>query len=405
MRALVRYRTALSHHGVARVLAAAFVCRLLAGMVSLSLLLAAERATGSYATAGAVSAAYAVALAFTSPLWGRVADRRGPRAALAVAASLQLLTFALFVFLTVAGAAWLLLVGSAFLAGACTPPAAAVSNTAIVRYVPDKEAQRTLFALSGFLTYGVFVLGPLIVAGVVFVLAPVYAIVLCALTSAAGVWWLRSASMVRHLDEDRPSLAVRFGLVSNWRQAHILLVVVVGAFAIGALEVSVVAHADDLDVSAGLFLAVLACGGACGSFLYGGAKLPGSLLAQLIAALTLYGCATLVMGFGPGVLFSCAVLFLIGVVSGPADAIEYLLVGRYSEKHAQSQGFALVIAANWVGFAAGSAAGGRSVQYVSIGFAAVSAAVAALAAAVSLLLPLILASRSRDRDLAEYVDH
>lgn len=385
---LVRYRAALAHPGIPRVTAAAFACRLLSGMVSLSLLLAAQRATGSYGTAGAVSAAYAVALAFTSPLWGRVVDRRGPRTGLAAATSLQSLAFALFIALTAAGAAAPLLTGAAFLAGACTPPAAAISNTVFIKSIADSDARRTLFALSALLTEFVFVAGPLIVAVVVLVLAPIYAVALCAVISSAGVWWLRGAPAVRVLDDDRPPLAVRIGLVANWRQAHIMVVVTVAAFAIGALQVAVVAHAAELDASAGVLVAMLAVGGAIGSFVYGGTRLPGSLLVQLLVALSLYGLCILLLGFGPGLVVSSALLVLIGMVNGPADAIESLLVGEYSPEHAQSQAFALLVAANWVGFAAGSAVGGAAVEHVSIGFAATCAAIAALAGAVSLVIPL-----------------
>ncbi|HEV8554925.1 MAG TPA: MFS transporter [Actinophytocola sp.] len=395
MQALTNYRTALSYAGVPRVMASSFVCRLLAGMVSLSLLLAAQRETGSYAIAGAVTAAYAVALAFTSPMWGRVADRRGPRAALAIATLLQSPAFALFVLLGVTHAPAVPLVAAAFLAGACTPPGSAVANTVFVRSVPDEQARRTLFALSGLLTESVFIVGPLIVAGVVLLLAPIHAVVVCAITSSAGVWWLRGAAAVRAMDSDRPTLTTRIGLLSNWRQAHIMLVVVLGAFAIGAFEVSVVAHAGELNASAGVLLAVVAIGGAAGSFLYGGAKLPGSLVAQLAVAMTLFGVCILAMGFGPGLIASSVLLFAIGMVNGPADALQSLLVGEYSPREGQSQAFALLNSSNWVGFAAGSAAGGALVQHVSVGFGAAAAALATLAAAASLLVPLSMARRLR----------
>jgi MFS family permease len=405
MQPLARYRSALSYAGVARVVAAAFTCRLLAGMVSLSLLLAAQRATGSYASAGAVTAAYAMALAVTSPIWGRMADRRGPRVTLAVSTSLQSLAFTLFVVLALSGGPAVLLVASAFLAGACTPPTSAISSAVFVRLVPDEQARRTLFALNGLLTESVFVLGPLVVAGAVLVLAPIYAVVICAVTSSAGVWWLRGAPALRALHVDRSAAAGRLGLLSNWRQAHIMLVVAVAAFAIGAFEVSVVAHANELDTSAGLLLAIMAVGGAAGSFLYGGTKLPGSMLGQLTIALTLYGGCILAMGFGPGVLLSSVLLLVIGMVNGPADALESLLVGEYTPSEAQSQAFAVLVAANWVGFAAGNAAGGALVQHGSIGLAAVVAALASLAAAASLLVPLSTTRRrSRNRVQLLYAD-
>ncbi|MGW3495213.1 MFS transporter [Streptomyces sp. NPDC001020] len=385
MSAIARYRTALAHPGATRVTVAAFACRMLAGMVSLALLLFAEDATGSYAQAGLVSGAYAVALAFASPMWGRIADRRGPRAALAWSTSLQSLFFGLFVLAAVTSA-WLpLLVPTAFLAGAATPPASAVSNAVFMAVVPGEDDRRSLFALSGLMTEGVFVVGPLLVAGIVAVLPPVYAVVVTACVSALGVWWLRSAPAVRLVDRERPRLAGP-GLRLNWnrRQVHIQTVVALAAFAIGALQVSVVAHADELGASAGVFVAALACGGVVGSFCYGGMRLPGSAHVQLAVALALYGLAILVLGVGPAMVVTTALLLFIGFVNGPADAMETVLVGRYSSADTRSQAFAVLVASNWVGFAAGSFVAGLAVQHASPELGMVTAATAALVAAASM---------------------
>lgn len=387
MTALTRYRTALAIPGMARVMGAAFACRLLAGMVVLALLLVAHRATGSYASAGAVSGAYAVALAFTSPLWGRIADRRGPRTALAVASVLQSTCFTLFV-LTAMTQPWPpALTVLAFLAGACTPPAGAISNTVIAK-VTDEEAKRTLFSLSGLLTETVFIAGPLIVAGVVAVLAPIYAVVVTAVTSAAGTWWLRGARAVRAIELDRPEQVENLALHRNPRLAHLLAVVVLGAFSLGALEVSLVAHADGLRMSAGVLLAAMACGGAVGSFLYGGMRLPGSPLLQLVGALTLFGLLVATIGLGPGAVATLVVLTVAGAVNGPSDTLQTMLVGDYSTDGTKSQAFAVLIAANWVGFAAGNGIAGVLVERYSPGVGAGAAAVTTVVAAGSLLVPL-----------------
>ncbi|MFC5719189.1 MFS transporter [Streptomyces gamaensis] len=385
---IARYRTALARPGVARVMAAAFVCRMLAGMVSLSLLLVAKEASGSYANAGSVSGAYAVALAFTSPLWGRVADRRGARTALAWSTCLQSLSFGLFVAM-VATSVWpLLLVPAAFLAGAATPPAAAVSNAVYMAVVPDEEDRKTLFALSGLLTEAVFIGGPLLVAAIVATLPALYAVVVTATVSCAGVWWLRAAPAVRLVDRERPRLTGP-GLRLDWnrQQVHIQLVVAAAAFAIGGLQVTVTAHASELSTSAGLFVASLACGGVLGSFLYGGLRLPGSGPAQLVVALGLYGGCILALALDPAILLTVALLVVIGFVNGPADAIETVLVGEYASAATRAQAFAVLVAANWVGFAAGSFVTGVVVQHVSTGFGALTAGAAALLAAASMALP------------------
>jgi hypothetical protein len=236
--------------------------------------------------------------------------------------------------------------------------------------------------------------GPLIVAGIVAVATPIVAVVVSAVVSSAGTWWLFGAPVVRLVDRDRPKLASRMGLDRRGRLPQIMAVVAVAAFAIGALEVSVVAHSDGLGVSAGVLLSLMAAGGVLGSFLYGGLKLPGSLPLQLIVSLGLYGLLIPTLGFGPGALVSAVLLFLIGAANGPADAIETVMVGEHATEGAQSEAFAVLIAANWIGFAAGTALAGLLLQHVSFGAGVGSAAVAALAAAAS-LLPWALAAARR----------
>src|SRR5512132_3177435 len=68
--------------GARRLLAISIVARLPLTMLSIGLLLHARHLTGSFAAAGAVDAAYAIALGLGGPLLGRVVDRRGQTALL-----------------------------------------------------------------------------------------------------------------------------------------------------------------------------------------------------------------------------------------------------------------------------------------------------------------------------------
>ena len=72
-----RYRAVLSLPGIRPLLAAAFVGRLPVAMVSLTIVLLVSQESGSYATAGAVSATQAMASAIFSPFLGRLIDRLG----------------------------------------------------------------------------------------------------------------------------------------------------------------------------------------------------------------------------------------------------------------------------------------------------------------------------------------
>ncbi len=66
------------------------IARLPLAMFSIGLLVHAQRLTGSFAAAGLVTAAYAVALGIGGPLLGRVVDRRGQTLVLGSTASVSL---------------------------------------------------------------------------------------------------------------------------------------------------------------------------------------------------------------------------------------------------------------------------------------------------------------------------
>lgn len=251
------YRSALRAPGVARVVAAVLLCYLLTGMINLSLLLSAEHATGSYAIGGAVMGAYSIAVAVGAPVWGRVVDRRGPRWTLALASLAQTVAFTGYVTAAAIDSARQYLVASAVVAGACSPPSSAVAKK-VFAGTPDLNARRALFAISGLLAEVVFVLDPLAVGGLSAVAAPLAGVIAAAVVSVIGVRWLRAASAVRAIDRrgqrEVPDQSSHRHSDWNARQFHVLGVVVLGAVAIGALQVSIVAHADDLAANPGPFM-------------------------------------------------------------------------------------------------------------------------------------------------------
>lgn len=392
-RILARYRSALIHPGIARVMLAIFIAYLLAGMMNLSLLLASERITDSYAAAGLVAGAYSAALAFAAPVWGWVVDHHGPRRPLALTVALQTVTVAGFIVVAVVSGAPALLAVMAFLTGACTPPSSTVAKR-VMMTVHDEQVQRTLFAMSGFFTECVFVVGPLVVATVVLYVNPLWAVGVAAAASALGAVILYSSDPVRDLERlhGRTDGKEIQGIGSwNARQVRVFLVVTLGAFAIGAVQVSIVAHAQGLNTSEGVFVAAVAIGGVVASFLYGGMSLPGTLPTQLVVSLSLYGALILTLMTAPGLLASVVLLLLIGAATGPADAIEALLVGKYTPHTAQSRAFAVLVTANWIGFALGSVVSGALIEDVALVAGIAVAGVGALAAAALVLLPTPLA--------------
>ncbi|MEV4177398.1 MFS transporter [Nonomuraea sp. NPDC049709] len=400
MGAFNRYREALRIPGIARVVAAAFLCRLLAGMVSLALLLAAVEAGGGYASAGAVTAAYAVALTIAAPVWGRRADRLGLSRSLVTGVTLQLLAFAAFVAAVLLLPEPPLLVAAAFLVGSVNPPSGAVTGTVFTTYVTGAQARRTLLALNGLMTEGVFIVGPMLVGALVAVLSPLAAVVATAVVSTVGALWLATAPAVRATGHARspvptaesPQLSVRLSVRRfGWPagQAGILAAVALAAAGIGAVNVTAVAHATQIGASAGLLLGLMAVGGVLSSFLYGGLRLPGTLPAQLTTVLTLYGASILLLGLNLGLAATLATLFVIGFANGPADAMESEIVAERAAEGSRTQAFGWLVSANWIGFAAGTSLTGYVIERAGTPGpgAIVGAAASVLAAAVALIRP------------------
>jgi MFS family permease len=126
---------------------------------SIGLLVHVERLTGSYAAAGVVAGALAVAQGAGAPLLGRLVDRRGQTAVLLGSA---LVAGAALTGVAVVPAATplALLVVLAAVIGVATPPVGACMRTLIPVLTPGVERQRRAYAVDAAATELTWVAGP-----------------------------------------------------------------------------------------------------------------------------------------------------------------------------------------------------------------------------------------------------
>jgi MFS family permease len=90
------------------------------------------------------------------------------------------------------------------------------------------------------------------------------------------------------------------------------------------------------------------------------------------------------MGLAPGLLISVLVLGLVGAATGPADTIESLLIAERTPARSQTRAFSVLVTANWLGFAVGSAVAGALTQHLSVGHGYLAGGAAALVAGTSM---------------------
>ncbi|MDP9258719.1 MAG: MFS transporter, partial [Actinomycetota bacterium] len=138
-------KTLISSPGALRILAISIVARLPLAMLGIALLVHSVHLTGSYAAAGIVSGANAVALGVGGPLLGKLVDRRGQTTVLILGGCASGALLGAMALLPV-GAPLPLLVALAVAMGLAVPPLGACVRSLLPSLVPDPAAAPAVYA-------------------------------------------------------------------------------------------------------------------------------------------------------------------------------------------------------------------------------------------------------------------
>jgi len=164
MKAETNRELAVAAPGASALLWSSILARLPLAMFSIALLVHAQRLTGSFAVAGLVSGAYAVASAAAAPLLGSVVDRCGQTMVLVCGALATALVLVVDGLLPVSTPAFVL-IGLGAATGLFTPPLAACVRTLLPGIVDDPVRLPALFALESTILEVTFVAGPPLALG------------------------------------------------------------------------------------------------------------------------------------------------------------------------------------------------------------------------------------------------
>jgi MFS family permease len=349
------------------------IARLPLAALSIGLLVHAQRLTGSFAAAGLVTAAYAVALGIGGPLLGRMVDRRGQTAVLALTASASV-SLLIAVALLPVGVALPVLIALAAGIGLATPPIGACVRTLL----RDPHA----FAVEASAVELTWVFGPPLALGAGAVFSTGAALVGAGVVLLAGTvaFAVHPASRAW-----RPSGTAR--VRGGSLRAPALRTLVLGMGAVGAIfgatEIGVAAASGELGAAAaaGPLLGVWGMGSLLGGVWLArrGGVAP---LRPLLLALAAGHGALALAGFNVFVL--AGVLLLAGAAIAPSYAVVYSLVERAAPTGTLTEAFAWLATAVAVGAALGSALAGSLADAVGPGGVfAFAGAAGALALAVA----------------------
>src|SRR3954471_19133778 len=378
-------RTVLSTRGVARVFLASMVVRIPAGALGLLLILRVRELGGGYAGGGLVAGALSLGMGTAAPLVGRVVDARGQTRVLAASAAVCGAALAALA-LVPAGTPLAVLLAVAAIAGAAHPPLGACLRALWPALLPDAPRRHAAFALESVALEVSYILGPLVLVGAVATRSAALALGASVVLIGAGTVAYVAAPASRGW---RPVAAVRRGLLgalaSPGIRALLFAQVSVG-FSFGAIEVAVVAFAEDAGArgAIGPLLSVWGVASMAGGALAirrGASADPVRRLVALVLALAA-GDALLAAASGTAALG--ALLFVAGLAIAPVFTIIYNLAGDVARAGTVTEAFTWLATGLSVGLAAGSAAGGAlsAAGGAPAGFLA-AAGGAALAAAIA----------------------
>jgi len=354
----------LSAPGVPALLGSSILARLPLAMFSIGLLVHAQRLAGSFAVAGLVSGAYAIASAVSAPLLGRLVDRFGQTTVLILGATVTALTLVTTGTLP-AGTPSPVLVGLATATGLATPPLAACVRALFPAIVADPDALRSLFAFESTVLELTFIFGPPLALGLGALWSTGAALALSGLVLLGSTLAFVAQPASRRWRPDRAAPRPRGGSLRAPALRTLVLVLLGTGAVFGATDVGVTAAAKALGstAAAGPLLGIWGLGSLCGGIAatrLGGGAQHSSGLGLLVAALALgHGAliATTHSMFAIG-----AVILLAGATIAPTVASIYAMVDKVAPAGTRTEAFSWLVTASSTGAALGAAVAGALAQ-------------------------------------------
>jgi MFS family permease len=355
--------------------ATAFIGRMSMSMYGLGTVLLIASLTGRYGLAGTVSAAGAVGYAVVSPLFGRLADRRGQGRVLSRQAAAFAVGSATFIGCAELRApAWVLLV-TATAAGAVMPSVGSMVRTRWSAVLDDDAARlHTAFSLESVNDELIFVIGPALVTFLATRFLPASGVGAASLFCVAGTLAFAAqrrtepAPSAPSASQPGPATRSRRRLARPSLPAPGLITLAPAFLLLGAMfaaiDLSTVALATERGhrAASGLVLGAFALGSAVGGLWYGSRRWRAPLGRRFIvtAVLAVGGIST--FWAMPGLLALAGVGLLAATSVAPTLIAGYGILEGQAPDHRRTEAMAWLSSTIAVGVALGSAVVGHVID-------------------------------------------
>jgi predicted MFS family arabinose efflux permease len=360
---LKAYRRVLATPGSVAFCLAGTVARLPASMAGLGLVLLVELRTGSYGTAGAVSAAYVVTSGVAGPAIARLADRLGQAPVLRGASLLFAVgILAFLVALETDAPAWTYYAFAA-LAGTGAPQAGAMVRARWTHALRGRPGLDTAFALEAVLDEVVFIVGPVLVTVLTLQVHETAGLAVPVLAALGGSWAL--AAQQATAPPPAPHVPGTARVPIGWALLGPMVVAAAGiGVMFGAVEVVVVAFTDEAGTpgAAGVVLAVFSGGSLLAGLLVGAFFNATDPLRRLRVTTVLLAALVVPAWLSPDVVTLSAAMLLLGLMVSPTLIAAVSLVERHVAPTRLTEGITWTMTGMAAGTALGAAVSGQVVD-------------------------------------------
>lgn len=364
------YRTALTSPGARGPVIAAVFARLPIAMVGLSLLFYVQRATGSFATAGLVSAGALVGTAVGSVLQGRVMDRLGPTRPLVVSS----VVFAVLVAVAIIGVESRLstpvLLVLAVGVGMTQPTVGSASRAMWSRLLPDGRVRQAAYNYDAISIEVFFILGPGIsglLAGLPWAGTGVVVGAVSQTLGAIGFALTKTVREMRPLAGELPGSRLLGALASPGMRTVVLAAMGFGAV-IGFVEVAVPAAATAAGQApmGGVMISIWSISSVVFGVLYGMRPWPQAMHLRLPVLLAVFAVLIAFSAIPAGLVGLTLTLLLAGTMITPQSTAHSSVLEQVAPPGTITEAFGWVITAVTLGLALGQSVSGYLVDHVSI---------------------------------------
>jgi MFS family permease len=385
-----RYARVLRAPHARELLLAEIPARMPIGIIGLALVLFMREHAGSYAAAGAIAASFGAALGLSSPLIGRLIDRRGLRQVVPPMAAAHAAALVALVALGTADAPVGVLALLAVLAGTCLPPLGSISRSLWPRILRDTDPSLlpTALAIEGVLIELVFVTGPLVTAALAALVDPALPLLLAPALLLGGLALYLAQPPVRTwvISEHAGSHGALGALRSPGIQTLAITTLPMG-FCFGAMEVTLPAFAEDHGARtlAGLLVATWSAGSALGGLWYGAREWSGPAGRRYAGLAALLPIGYLPLAAAPSIAAMLPLALLAGLCIAPTLTAGNQIAGDVAPEGAETEAYTWPITSLVAGLALGNLVAGAIVDAVDWRTAFLAAAAGAgLTAVVAL---------------------